>query len=165
MQNAAGQQAEIPPFDPSSARKSLRRTAVRDRITLRNEMTEVARLVEFVDAFATKHGIPADEVARLQVILEELLTNVVKYGYRGGLGHGSIAVALARDGDRIVIEFDDDGVAFDPLTHQAADLQLPADERPVGGIGLHLLRSLTDEAHYRRERDRNHLSMVRRIGR
>ena len=138
---------------------------MRDCITLRNEMAESARLVRFIDAFAAKHRLPADEVARLQVILEELLTNVVKYGYRGALGHGSVAVALALEGDRLAIEFDDDGVAFDPLTHQAPDLQLPAEERPVGGLGLHLLRSLTDEAHYRRDHDRNHLSLVRRIAR
>ena len=163
MQSAASRHETVPQFNRRSAGKSLTRTAVRDCITLRNEMAEVARLVRFIDAFAAKHRLAADEVARLQVILEERLTNVVKYGYRGALGHGSVTVALALDGDRLVIEFDDDGVPFDPLTHQAPDLQLPAEDRPVGGLGLHLLRALTDEAHYRRDLDRNRLSLARRI--
>jgi len=165
MQSAASHRVDEPKFQGRSARMSLRRTAVRDCITLRNEMAESVRLVRFVDAFAAKHGMPADEVARLQVILEELLTNVVKYGYSGALGQGSIAVALVLEGDRLTIEFDDDGRAFDPLTHQAPDLQLPTEERPIGGLGLHLLRSLTDEAQYRRDGNRNHLSLVRRIAR
>jgi anti-sigma regulatory factor (Ser/Thr protein kinase) len=128
-------------------------------------MAEVARLVRFADAFAAGHRLPADEAARLQVILEELLTNVVKYGYRGTSAQGSITVALAFDGNNLAIEFEDDGIAFDPLSHQAPDLHLSAEERPVGGLGLHLLRSLTDKGHYRRDLDRNHLSLVRRIAR
>ncbi|HUN50786.1 MAG TPA: ATP-binding protein [Candidatus Sulfotelmatobacter sp.] len=135
------------------------------QITLQNRLSETGRLVHFVENFAAAHGIAADEVARLQVILEELLTNVVKYGYAEPAGQGSISVALALERGRLSIEFDDDGVAFDPLTHQPPDLERAVEERPVGGLGLHILRALADEAHYRRQGGRNHLSLVRRIGR
>ncbi len=163
MANAALRQASVPQSDLRPARTSLRRSAVRARITLRNDLAESSRLSRFVEAFAAEHHVAADEAARLQVILEELLTNVVKYGYEGASRQGSVSVVLALDGDRLTIEFDDDGVAFDPLTHQAPDLQLSVEDRPVGGLGLHILRSLADEAHYRRDGDHNRLSLVRRI--
>ena len=136
---------------------------MRAHITLQNRLSETARLTPFVERFAAAHGLAADEAARLQVILEELLTNVVKYGYAETAGRGSIAVTLALEDGRLSIEFDDDGIAFDPLTHQPPDLALPAEQRPVGGLGLHILRSLADEAHYRREDGRNHVSLVRRV--
>jgi len=163
MIGLATRPSALPEVDMASTGSNLNTRAARASITLTNDMAETERLASFIEAFAARQGIGAEDTARLQVILEELLTNVVKYGYDPDSGRGTIDVSLARDGERLAIEFSDDGRAFDPLTHAAPDLQKPVEERAVGGLGLHLIRAMTDEAHYRREAGRNHLSLERRL--
>ncbi|MFZ3235730.1 MAG: ATP-binding protein [Stellaceae bacterium] len=124
---------------------------------------ELPRLIEFAEKFAGGCGLPDTERARLLIILEELFTNAVRYGLWRQASAGRIRVALAARPGRIEIEFSDDGEAFDPLAQSMPDFDLPADQRPVGGLGLLILRSLVDEARYRRQDGRNHLALVRHL--
>ena len=98
------------------------------------------------------------------MILEELFTNAVNYGYpEGAAATGRIEIGLAVKKGRLEIRFSDDGRPFDPLSHTPPDLdRVPAD-RPLGGLGLHLLRSLVDDARYRRDRHGNHLALIRNL--
>jgi anti-sigma regulatory factor (Ser/Thr protein kinase) len=129
---------------------------------LRSEGAELGRLVGFAEEFARCHGLPEAERARLLIILEELFTNAVNYGYsEGGAAAGRIEVGLAVKKGRLQIDFSDDGRPFDPLSHTPPELDRPPTDRPVGGLGLLLLRSLVDEARYRRDRGRNHLALIR----
>jgi anti-sigma regulatory factor (Ser/Thr protein kinase) len=130
---------------------------------LRGADEEFPRLVEFAEEFAGRCGLPDTERARVLIILEELFTNAVRYGLRERASAGWIRVALAARPGRIEIEFSDDGEAFDPLARSMPDLDQAADQRAVGGLGLFILRSLVDEARYRREDGRNHLALVRRL--
>jgi anti-sigma regulatory factor (Ser/Thr protein kinase) len=121
------------------------------------------RVPEFVAAFATAHGLAAVETARISVVLEELLTNLVKYGYPTRTEPGVVDIALELDGTRLTIELVDDGAAFDPLAQAAPDLGLPPETRPVGGLGIHIVKALADEAHYSRRDDRNVIRLIRRV--
>lgn len=123
------------------------------------------RLIAFAETFAAGCGLPASEKSRLLLILEELFTNAVRYGYPPGARPGRIAVALTAGPGRIEIDFTDDGAPFDPLAQPAPRLDRPPRERPPGGLGLHILRALADEAGYRRARGRNHLLLVRYLPR
>src|SRR5271167_776995 len=133
---------------------------------LRSDGAELVRLVGFAEEFARCHSLPETERARLLVILEELFTNAVNYGYpEGAAATGRIEIGLAVKKGRLEIHFSDDGRPFDPLSHTPPDLdRVPAD-RPLGGLGLHLLRSLVDKAHYRRNHSRNHLTLIMSIPR
>ena len=136
---------------------------IKASITLRNDHAELARLEDFAGAFARSCGLSTDEQARLCVILEELFTNAVEYGYGPGSSTGSVTVRLRwRDG-RIEIAFIDDGQPFDPLARSGPDLEVAAEDRQIGGLGVHIVRSLVDRARYRRTGGRNHLYLVRRI--
>jgi anti-sigma regulatory factor (Ser/Thr protein kinase) len=116
----------------------------------------------FVAAFVKEHGIAADEASRILILLEELLTNLVKYGYPDGGECGRAEIVLALNGGRLEIEFIDDGCAFDPLAGPPPNLDAPLETRTPGGLGLHILRSLTDEARYER-RDVNNVIRLSRI--
>lgn len=97
--------------------------------------------------------------------MEELFTNAVNHGYDGKVHQGRIEIALAFDGRRLRIEFSDDGRPFDPLRQPLPDLDQPQVEREIGRLGLHIVRSLVDDARYARDGDRNQLVLVRKIAR
>ena len=142
---------------------------MRARLSLRNDSADLARLTEFASEFTSRHQLADEETARLQIILDELFTNVVDYGYEATAGEerrdGHIEVALSLEGDRLIIEFVDDGCPFDPLTSPPPDLDLPAEERPIGGAGIAIVRGLVDEAGYRRDGNRNRLTLGRTVRR
>jgi anti-sigma regulatory factor (Ser/Thr protein kinase) len=135
-------------------------------LRLRSDSAELERLTSFAEEFARNQSLPEAERARLLIVLEELFTNAVKYGYpEGAAAAGRIEVGLCVTKGRLEIRFSDDGRPFDPLTHSQPDLNRAPADRPLGGLGLHLLRSLVDDAHYRRERGRNRLVVVRDLTR
>jgi len=74
-----------------------------------------------------------------------------------------IEVVLSLNAGELTIDFSDDGRPFDPLIAAPPDLDQPLADRPVGGLGLHILRSLVDHARYRRDGDRNRLVLTRAI--
>jgi anti-sigma regulatory factor (Ser/Thr protein kinase) len=137
--------------------------AVTASIKLSSEAAELARLEAFADAFARGRGLPDDERVRLLLILEELFTNVVVHGYAPGAANGSISVVLGWGAGRLTIDLVDDGRPFDPLAREAPDLDVPGEEREIGGLGIHIVRSLVDEASYRRSGSQNHLQLARQV--
>ena len=132
-------------------------------LSLRNDDAELDRLLDFAGEFARRHALPDEERSRLLIILDELFTNVVKYGYQGAAVEGHIEVDLALESGRLIIEFVDDGIAFDPLQTAPPDLDQPVEERQLGGVGIAIVRALVEEAGYRREGDRNRLTLGRRV--
>jgi serine/threonine-protein kinase RsbW len=124
---------------------------------------ELPRLMEFAEKFAGRCGLPGSERARLLIILEELFTNALHYGYPHGAAQAQIKVALTAQPGRIEIDFSDDGRPFDPLAQSSPQLDQAPAGRPEGGLGLHILRSLVDEASYRRNGGRNHLTLIRNL--
>jgi serine/threonine-protein kinase RsbW len=152
------------PPPPSRGRRPEGRAPERESLELRSDEVALPCLIDFVEDFARRHGLPQIELSRLLLILEELFTNVVKYGRAGEVAATAIAVGLALKSGELTIEFSDDGPPFDPLLAPSPDLDRPVADRPVGGLGLHILRSLVDHAWYRRDGDGNHLVLSRSIG-
>jgi anti-sigma regulatory factor (Ser/Thr protein kinase) len=85
----------------------------------------------------------------------------MKYGYPDRAEPGTAEIVLMFNGSRLEIEFIDDGCAFDPFAGPPPILDEPLEARQVGGLGLHLLRSLTDEARYERRNDTNVIRLSR----
>jgi anti-sigma regulatory factor (Ser/Thr protein kinase) len=94
--------------------------------------------------------------------LEEHITNVIQYGF-GDSGLHEIVVSLALDQDCLVVEVKDDGKAFDPLKNPEVNTSVPLEKRPVGGLGIHLMRRFMDELKYRRTSGQNVLTMRKRL--
>ena len=131
---------------------------MRASIVLCSVTAELSRLLAFAEAFARDCGFADDERARLLIILEELFTNVATHS-----NAQSVAATLGLSRGRLTIDFVDDGPPFDPLTHLGLDLDVPSEERPIGGLGIAIVRGLVDKARYRRQGSRNHLRLARRI--
>jgi anti-sigma regulatory factor (Ser/Thr protein kinase) len=129
-----------------------------------NRRPEIQRLGTVAERFGAEHGLSDDDMMAMNLALDEVITNIIDYGYDDQAEH-EIRVTLAVEGDRLTIEVEDDGRQFDPLTAPAPDLDLPLEERPVGGLGIHIVRSLMDAVEHRRRNGRNVLTMQKTIGR
>jgi serine/threonine-protein kinase RsbW len=134
---------------------------MQSRFIVRADSAAMRQVDDFVAAFVREHGIAADEASRILILLEELLTNLMKYGFPDRAEPGQAEIVLALNGCRLEIEFIDDGCAFDPFAGPPPNLDEPLEARQVGGLGLHLLRSLTDEARYERRNDTNVIRLSR----
>jgi serine/threonine-protein kinase RsbW len=134
-------------------------------LTLRNDLAEIARLVEFLDAFCKPMEPSEDDLLALHLALEETVTNVINHGYRDGRPH-SFTVGLTADRDRrVTAVVTDDAPAYDPLARPPVDTSLPAEQRPVGGLGIHLVKNMMHAVRYERRGDKNILTLERTIGR
>jgi anti-sigma regulatory factor (Ser/Thr protein kinase) len=127
-------------------------TAPQDAMSVRLAFTgahqEIARLGGAVEDFCVARGVAPSAVSKVLLALEELLTNVAKYGHPGGAAV-DVSVAVTLQADQLVVVYEDSGLAFDPLAlAEPADLDAPVEERAIGGLGIHLLRGLFDDVSY-----------------
>ena len=137
--------------------------ASRFEIRLNNEPQQIDRLQEQLAVFCNQCSL-TDEIAfKLNLCLEELLVNILSYGFDSESEHEAL-VYLEVQHDLLHIEIIDDGIPFDPFADAPQpDLQAPVEERPVGGLGVHLVKSMTDSREYRFHENRNHVYLTMRL--
>jgi anti-sigma regulatory factor (Ser/Thr protein kinase) len=132
-------------------------------VVLKNQRSEVRRLGSLLEHFADANGLSDDDRFAINLVLDEVVINIIKYAYGDDREHG-IEVALHLDGETLTIDVRDDGRPFDPLALPPPDLDLPIEKRPIGGLGVFLVRSTMETVRYRRDGDRNVLTMTRTMG-
>ena len=127
----------------------------------RSGYEQLPQLVAAVEALGESDGWSGDLTYRVSLVIEELAQNVVDHSHEGRPGDVDVAVTSLRTD--IVIEITDDGIPFDPLTDAPEpDLTSPLEDRPIGGLGLHLTKTLMDDVEYCRESGKNRLKIVTR---
>jgi serine/threonine-protein kinase RsbW len=118
--------------------------------------------IDAVNGFADRAHLPAELRHDVLVIVDEVLSNVLRHGGTG-VGDLEVDMRMAIEDDTLVLRFADSGSPFDVLSVQAPDLDIPAGQRPAGGLGLVLIRALTDTQRYLREGGRNVLVLTRAV--
>jgi len=130
-------------------------------IVVRDARRDGAAALDRLEARCRAEGLAEAVVMELRVVAEEVLTNVAKYAFEPGVAPAvELRVSFTQNAARL--EFRDEGRAFDPLGEPSPDLHLHPEERPIGGLGLTLVRALVDEARYEREQGANVLRLVKR---
>ena len=133
------------------------------KLTLNIERShdELGRITDAVDDLGHREDWSNDLLFRVHLVLEELVLNIIDYGFDDGKDDHELVVVLMSEDDNLTIEITDDGIPFDPL-HDAKipDTDAPLEDRPIGGLGVHLVRTMMDEVSYRREDGKNHLTLV-----
>ena len=133
-----------------------------NKLTVRINATldELQGLQAKVAEFGTAADWPPAFAYQVELVIEELCVNVVNYG---GDGKHSIELSMESGPKKLTIDIVDDGHAFDPFSEAPPpDLQSDVEHRPIGGLGVHFVKTMMDEAHYKRESDRNHVTLVKR---
>ena len=126
-------------------------------ITVPAKVESLAELVKSATGSALQWGLAGEGLFAAELVTEEAVVNVFKYAYPHG--EGKIRLRCMEDGDRFVIEVTDWGVPFEATALSDPDVTSPLEERPVGGLGIHLIKKMSDEMRYTREDGRNVLRL------
>ena len=138
------------PMDPSEQRDFPARMAM------------LAQTAAFVETFCAAHDVGHDIALRITLIVEELFTNVVVHGFKGE-SDSPIGIGLTRGADHVEVRFEDRAPPHDPtarLMSPPASLGAPLEQRPIGGLGVHLVGQLSRSVRYVHENGMNRLWLV-----
>ena len=127
------------------------------RLTLPASSDSLQAFLDFMHAGGEAAGLSSADRDRLDLVLEELLVNVARYAYQPGTGDVEVSYS-PESGGRLMLEISDNGRFFNPLEKDDPDLALSLEDRPIGGLGVFLIRQLVDSLTYRREEGRNIIS-------
>ena len=131
-------------------------------IILTNDISEINKLSEFVEEIGNELSLAPDVVFNLNLVLEEAVVNIINYAYPKE-EHQSIYLSATLHEGSIILVLTDTGVEFDPTMAPEADITLSAEERPIGGWGIFLIRQIMNEVRYDRIDGKNVLTMEKKL--
>jgi sigma-B regulation protein RsbU (phosphoserine phosphatase) len=131
-------------------------------IVLHNDTKEVSLLATFVDEVCEKLGFDPAVTMQMNLAIEEAVVNVMDYAYPAGTV-GDVTIEAESDDDQLQFTIIDNGTPFDPTAKEEVDTTLSAEERPIGGLGIHLVRQLMDSINYERIDGKNILTLRKKI--
>ncbi len=123
-----------------------------------NRLEELVRIIEEAVKFLEERNIIATAVNHAHLVMEEMGTNILKYGYDDRASH-QILLRVEVQAGAVLVVLEDDGHEFNPLAAPEPDLNLPLEEREPGGLGIHLVRKLASQVEYERRGPRNRLAI------
>ena len=129
-------------------------------IVLVNQIAEIDRLSGLLDRFVADHDVSSDAAYCVCLSLDEIVSNVIRHGYDHD--RHEILVHLALDDGQMTVVVEDEGRAFNPLEVPTPDFDRTIEERGIGGLGIHIVRHMVDHLDYRREGNRNILTLMKR---
>lgn len=131
-------------------------------IILANDIAEISRLAQFVDEVGEEFNLTPDIVFNLNLVLEEAVANVINYAYPKE-EHQNIFLSAKLHEGSIVFVLTDTGKEFDPTAAPEADITLSAEDRPIGGLGIFLIRQIMNEVKYERIDGKNVLTLEKKL--
>jgi serine/threonine-protein kinase RsbW len=133
------------------------------RLQVPSNTENLAMIREFVNGIGTRAGLPASEVAKLELAVDEACANVIEHAY-GPEVTKEVSVKATLDEDSVQIDVVDTGVGFDPSEISQKNLDQLVAERKSGGLGMRLMKTLMDEVHYEViPGQKNELRMIKRL--
>ena len=142
--------------------KQQRDERLRKSIVLPNDTQEVPRLAAFVDEVCEAVGLSPAVTMKMNLALEEAVVNVMNYAYPSGT-RGEMKIEAVSNDVRLKFTITDSGIPFDPTVQADADTTLSAEDRPIGGLGIYLVRQLMDSINYERVNNQNVLTLRKQL--
>lgn len=129
---------------------------------LKNDLTELDRLCQNCETVGVSMGMTKKLIFEINLALDELFTNIISYGFKDDKEH-VIKIDIQAENNVLTIRIEDDGTPFNPVEADAPDLECRIEDCKIGGLGIHLIKSLMDEIRYERVNDMNILYLKKRI--
>jgi serine/threonine-protein kinase RsbW len=133
-----------------------------EKIVITNQIEEIGVLAARIEALSNVWELPVSMTMNLNLVLEEAVTNIIFYAFPQG-GLHSIEIALSVYEQELTITIMDDGIPFDPTLKAEPDTNLPVDQRPIGGLGIFLIRKIMDNVSYNRQENKNILTLKKKL--
>jgi anti-sigma regulatory factor (Ser/Thr protein kinase) len=131
-------------------------------LTLKNTLKELETLRGELVQFGKTAHLSKKHLQHLNLVLDELFTNIVSYGEREE-GTCQVRILISQDEQRLTLEVEDCGVPFNPVKAETPDLESSLEERAIGGMGIHIVKTLMDEIRYERKGDKNLLTLIKQL--
>ena len=131
-------------------------------LTFKNEEQELMRVAEFMESVCDELQLDMHVAMKLQVAMEEMVTNVIFYAYPEGTT-ADISLTAESDGKEVTFILSDTGKPFDPTAKEDADTEINPMDREQGGMGILIVKNIMNEVTYQRLGDMNQLTMKKRL--
>ncbi|MBP7652906.1 ATP-binding protein [Candidatus Dependentiae bacterium] len=129
---------------------------------LKNDIAELDKLAAIIEELSEKYNINPKISYAINLSLDELVTNIISYGYHDDKEH-LIKLDFIFDDKTIKIVLVDDGKEFDPLKMPVPKTDIPLEERKIGGFGIYFVRKSMDDVFYERKENKNFLTITKKI--
>lgn len=131
-------------------------------LTLTNDLKRVPRLNEFIDEVSEANGFDMSTIMQINLAIEEAVVNVMNYAYPEGT-KGDITIEAKSNGAEMIFIISDTGKPFDPTAKPEVDITKSAEDRAIGGLGIHLIRQIMDRINYERIDGHNILTLIKKL--
>jgi sigma-B regulation protein RsbU (phosphoserine phosphatase) len=131
-------------------------------LTLPNDISTIPQLSEFIEGIGEELCLEMSVLMSLNLALEEAVVNVMEYAYPPDV-QGDVTIEAIANETQLKFIISDSGIPFDPTKKEAVDTTLSAEERPIGGLGIHLVREIMDSVTYEYKDCKNILSLSKNI--
>ena len=125
---------------------------------IENRIEELSSLAEQIDNLSEEWAISLALTMNINLVIEEALSNIIFYAFTDNNKH-EIKISVSLTNNKLTIKITDNGISFNPLEQQQPDINLSAEERPVGGLGIFLISQIMDEMNYIRKGNQNILTL------
>ena len=142
-------------------RSSMEGKEMEVKLTLNCDLSEIPRVAEEIEQLGEANNWPMTWIFNANLALDELITNVINYAFKGETHDAEISLSIAQSGSKLTIVLEDNGKPFDPFTEaMEPDIDAALEDRPIGGLGVFFVKTLVDKADYVRHEDRNRVTLV-----
>ena len=132
-------------------------------LNIRNDIQSLPLVNEWIEQCCEEAGLGLDWVMKFQLVIEEMVSNVIFYAYDSQQQEAAIELRFTWEAGTVSILLRDWGKPFDPTAKEDPDITLSVDDRPIGGLGIFMVKQLMDEVHYERVGSSNLLTLQKRI--
>ena len=132
------------------------------QFVIENQIRELSSLAEKIDDLADEWKLPPAMAMNMNLVIEEAVSNIIFYAFANN-GRHEIGISISLTNNLLTIKITDDGAPFNPLAQERPDITLPAEERPVGGLGIFLISQIMDKMDYARIKNENILTLTKSI--
>ncbi|MBU0475942.1 MAG: ATP-binding protein [Bacteroidetes bacterium] len=131
-------------------------------LSIENKISSLSIIASFVEQFGAENNLSQKHIFELNLILDELITNTINYGYSDDEAH-MIEISMEIENENILVKIIDDGNEFNPLSKEEVNINENLDQRKIGGLGIHIVKQKTDEIKYERKGDKNIVRFVKNL--
>ncbi|MGD8782289.1 MAG: ATP-binding protein [Ignavibacteria bacterium] len=131
-------------------------------LTVKNDLKELNNIAEFIEDLSNKFSIEDGKKFDINLCIDEIVTNIIKYSYKDYNNH-EIGINIAPINNELIATVTDDGNEFNPLKHNVYDITKGIYDKPIGGLGIYLVKQKADKIEYVRNNNKNILRLIFKI--